>query len=269
MKFSIITVCFNAGNKLKKTIDSILEQTYSDFEIIVKDALSSDGCLDSIENDFRIKIYRCKDSGVYDGMNQALSHANGDYVLFLNCGDTFYSNTSLESVCFALDNLKNNNLLLFGDVFDEERKKLIKYPSRITKYFLATKSICHQAILFPKSQINNEKYDLSYKIASDFDFYIRLKYTKDVTFKHLAFPIINYEGNGISETIEHIKLAIKEKKLINKKYLSKCDYFFVVLRGLVSFHILKEKICSTRIVRSIYKRFLKHKHRKVPHKATT
>ena len=90
VKFSIIVVCLNAGNKLKMTVDSILGQSCGDYEIIVKDGMSSDGCLDKLPEDRRIRVFREKDRGIYDGMNQAVEQAEGEYIYFLNCGDLFY-----------------------------------------------------------------------------------------------------------------------------------------------------------------------------------
>ena len=93
-KFSIIVVALNPGEKLKQTIDSILSQEYSNYEIIIKDGKSKDGSVDKIKQEFseesRIKVFVESDKSIYDGMNQALRYVSGDYILFLNCGDTFY-----------------------------------------------------------------------------------------------------------------------------------------------------------------------------------
>ena len=93
MKFTIVTVAYNAGEKLLKTVEDTLKQTYEDFEIIVKDGGSSDRSLEPVrklESD-KIKIFSGKDNGIYDAMNIAVKAATGDYVIFLNCCDRFYS----------------------------------------------------------------------------------------------------------------------------------------------------------------------------------
>ena len=94
--FSIIVVCLNAGQELLRTVDSILGQTYPHFEIIVKDGMSSDGFVEKLPGDERIRVVRQKDKGIYDAMNQAIPLVSGDYVLFLNCGDYFYNEKVLE-----------------------------------------------------------------------------------------------------------------------------------------------------------------------------
>lgn len=99
--FSLITVCLNPGDKLRGTLESALKQTCGDFELIVKDGGSSDGSLEKnreLLKDPRIRVFTEKDTGIYDAMNQAVSHAEGQYIFFLNCGDTLYDETVLEKV---------------------------------------------------------------------------------------------------------------------------------------------------------------------------
>ena len=95
-KFSIVTVCYNAGDKLHETIATALQQTYENFEIIIKDGLSKDDSLQRVPEDERIFVYSYKDQGIYDAMNQALKEITGDYVYFLNCGDSFYDENVLS-----------------------------------------------------------------------------------------------------------------------------------------------------------------------------
>ena len=96
-KFSIVTVCYNAGDKLHETIATALQQTYENFEIIIKDGLSKDDSLQRVPEDERIFVYSYKDQGIYDAMNQALKEITGDYVYFLNCGDSFYDENVFQA----------------------------------------------------------------------------------------------------------------------------------------------------------------------------
>lgn len=82
MRFSIIVVCLNPGDKLNRTLDSVLSQTFSDYEIVVKDGGSRDGSVESMRLDARIRFYKEQDGGIYEAMNQAVSHVKGDFVLF-------------------------------------------------------------------------------------------------------------------------------------------------------------------------------------------
>ena len=102
--FSIVVVSLNPGERLEKTLNSILSQTYQNYEVILKDGGSKDGSLISLkekgffEDKPMIKVVEQPDKSIYDGMNQAVTYATGNYVQFLNCGDYFYSDTVLEEV---------------------------------------------------------------------------------------------------------------------------------------------------------------------------
>lgn len=83
MTFSIIVVCYNAGEKLEKTIASIRRQTEDDYEIIVQDGLSADGSVERLSAAADLRLFRERDEGIYDAMNRAVSHAAGKYLFFL------------------------------------------------------------------------------------------------------------------------------------------------------------------------------------------
>ena len=98
--FSILVVCLNPGDKLRTTLESIREQTFRNYEVIIKDGLSSDGSLDFVKEvteEFpSLRMIRKKDGGIYDAMNQVVQEAEGRYLYFLNCGDKFYHEKVLE-----------------------------------------------------------------------------------------------------------------------------------------------------------------------------
>ena len=98
IKFSIITVCLNAGNDLLYTVAETLNQSYKNFEIVIKDGFSSDGAVENLPMDSRLRVIRKKDTGIYDAMNQAIEEAAGEYLIFMNAGDTFYAETTLEEI---------------------------------------------------------------------------------------------------------------------------------------------------------------------------
>ena len=110
MTFSIIVVCLNAGDKLHKTIESILNQTESDYEIVVKDGGSTDDSVKTLLPDDKMRVYCEADKSIYDAMNQALAHAKGEYVCFLNCGDYFYDRTVLSRVKQQAEQLRGRQL---------------------------------------------------------------------------------------------------------------------------------------------------------------
>lgn len=102
--FSVVVVSLNSGERLKKTLQSILNQTFSDYEVIIKDGGSKDGSLDFLSSEHvlekypQIRLIQEKDRSIYDGMNQAVTYVSGRYVQFLNCGDLFYDENVLRNV---------------------------------------------------------------------------------------------------------------------------------------------------------------------------
>ena len=98
IKFSIITVCLNAGNDLLETVESTLKQSYDEFEIIVKDGFSKDCSIEKLPQNKKVCVYQEKDKSVYDAMNQAIAYATGDYCLFINAGDTLYEPSTLQLI---------------------------------------------------------------------------------------------------------------------------------------------------------------------------
>ena len=95
--FSVVVVSLNAEKLIRSTLDSVLSQTFEDYEVIVKDGLSTDGTVNQIPSDDRIRVFVQKDTGIYDAMNQATSFTRGKYVLYLNCGDVFASSNVILS----------------------------------------------------------------------------------------------------------------------------------------------------------------------------
>lgn len=111
--FSIVVVSLNPGEKLVPTLKSVLDQDYGNFEIIIKDGGSTDGSVEKLEElpaDSRIRFFREPDKGIYDGMNQALAHARGRFLLFLNCGDRLYSRSVLSETAEFIEKTEKESL---------------------------------------------------------------------------------------------------------------------------------------------------------------
>ena len=109
MKFSVITVCLNPGEKLDATLASVLEQTFEDAEVVLKDGGSKDGSVERWKRENashpgfgRVRVLEEKDKGIYDAMNQAAAHALGEFLIFLNCGDVFPDKRVLERTAEVL-----------------------------------------------------------------------------------------------------------------------------------------------------------------------
>ena len=118
-RFSIIVVCYNAGDKLAKTVNSILAQDYESYEIVVQDGCSADGSVEKLraaqEGNGKLAIFVEKDNGIYDAMNKALAKVKGQAVHFLNCGDTFPSPDILKKAAAFMDKHKNAGIC-YGNI---------------------------------------------------------------------------------------------------------------------------------------------------------
>ena len=195
---SIITVVRNAFIELQTTIESIRYQTFEDFEYIVIDGNSTDGTKQLIhDNKDLIDIWISeKDRGVYDAMNKGLLLANGEYIIFMNAGDTFVNNDTLSNIRTYLeatyaDVVYGNNYLLFNDSY-----KKLKYPNTMSKSWKGM-PFSHQAAFFKKEAVLTHPFETN-SIISDYIQVTKL-YDKGYLFMYIPLPICVYEVGGLSD----------------------------------------------------------------------
>lgn len=240
ISFSIVVVCLNAGEKLLPTVQSVLDQRYGNYEIIVKDGGSTDGCLEKLPADSRIKVVTKKDQGIYDGMNQALSYVTGQYVLFLNCGDHFHDGQVLEKMAEEIGRRRGS--LGGRKNFTEEEKGLAyKERERIfygNQYRLDTKSViysapevndftcyrnvpCHQVCFYDARLFEKRGYDTKYKVRADYDHFLYCIYERKAEAVYTELLVADYEGGGFSETKENRRISDQEHAEITKRYLGR------------------------------------------------
>ncbi len=197
-KVTIITVCYNALEMLKKTMQSVDNQNYNNLEYIVIDGCSTDGTVDFLKN-YKGKLSKYvsePDKGIYDAMNKGVSFATGNYVIFLNAGDLFAENDTLDKI-FSSKNYEAD--VIYGDVLKIGKDgKLFLKPAE--KSHNAHKMyFCHQSSLTKTECLKEFPFDLRYKMSADFNFFKTL--TKhDKVFKQLNIPISIFDTSGISNT---------------------------------------------------------------------
>ena len=199
MKLSIITINYNAVNGLRKTIDSVVSQSFKDYEWIVIDGGSTDGSRELLKQNRDHFAFWCiePDNGIYNAINKGLRHANGEYVLFLNSGDWLYSETVLEKVFTHIDGKQD---IYYGDyvqVNDGGRLNSITLPEELGFFFFPYNNICHQATFYRRTLFENNPYDESYSIVSDWAMNLKLLF-EGRTFKHLNQFIVYYDNQGKS-----------------------------------------------------------------------
>ncbi|QEM05921.1 glycosyltransferase [Mucilaginibacter rubeus] len=175
-RLSVVTIVYNNVRDIERTIQSVINQTYSNIEYVVIDGLSNDGTLQVIEQykNRVAKLVSEKDEGIYDAMNKGLALASGDYVIFMNSGDEFYDNETVAAVFAAADeaDIYYGETEMIADDGSSLGQRRHKAPAKFTwRGFKYGMSISHQAIYIRRSLA--EPYDPRYQLSSDIDWIIR------------------------------------------------------------------------------------------------
>ncbi len=254
IKFSIIVVCYNAGKKLADTVNSILEQTYQEYEIIVKDGGSTDNSLSGLPEDKRIYVTSSKDAGIYDAMNQAIESAKGEYYLFLNCGDSFYSNNVLAATADIISDSgqKEKSLLYYGDTYNEQERAIIYMNRTITPFTCYRHIPCHQACFYAKELFEERKYDTAYVVRADYEHFLWSYFCKQANPRHLGIVVANYEGGGFSESRTNHRKDVEEHRKITKRYMSKRQLLQFRLTMVLTLVALRRLVSRQKYFSKIY-----------------
>ena len=231
--FSIVIVSLNPGQKLMKTLQSVLRQEYGNFEVILKDGGSTDGSLKEEADgslsvawpgqsvsDSRVHIFRSPDKGIYDGMNQALVHINGDYVLFLNCGDSLYDSRVLSRTAALIEKaeeerdtrLRARPFLFYGDQYNEKQRSRVCSAPKLNDFACYRNVPCHQVCFYDASLFWERGYDTDFRVRGDYEHFFYCIYERGAEAVHLPVIVSSYEGGGFSETRENRKRS--EKRLL-------------------------------------------------------
>lgn len=241
--FSIIVVSLNAGEKLTETIESIRKQTFTDYEVVVKDGGSKDGSVDALrtlleqyDEDMkkRIRIFEERDSSIYDGMNQAVAKAEGEYLYFLNCGDYFYNEACLEQVAGHIEACRKNSRdgkkegapkIFYGDIYDALRGNVVASNPKMDGFACYRNVPCHQACLYDRELFAKRGYEPKYRVRADYEHFLYSFYKENAKPAYIPVVLASYEGGGFSETAENRKKSAAEHKEITALYMSKAELF--------------------------------------------
>lgn len=190
---TVVTVCYNAVNELEETMLSVLNQTYDNIEYIVIDGGSTDGTVDIIKKYADRLAYWVSepDKGIYDAMNKGISVATGEWINFMNAGDRFYDEGTIERMSLSFC---EKETIYYGDAWIHSIGK--KYWGRFSSWKLATGNICHQAIFYPSSLLKQNLFDTSYCIFADYVF--NLDAWKKYPFEYVPRIICRYDFGGAS-----------------------------------------------------------------------
>lgn len=228
--FSIIVVALNPGEKLLHTLESIVKQSFQDYEIILKDGGSTDGSLEMLEkNGFlashpQIRVEKSLDRGIYDAMNQALQLAAGRFFLFLNCGDYLYHEGVLEEVAAAIrkeDKKKETAAIYYGNQFNRLQNTQVYSAPKINDFTCYRNVPCHQVCFYSAGLFAKRGYHLRYRIRADYEHFLYCIYERKARSCYLPLIVASYEGGGFSETAENRKQSAAEHREITALYLGR------------------------------------------------
>lgn len=220
-KLTIITVNLNNANGLKKTMESVFGQTFSDKEYLVIDGGSNDGSKELIkENSDKITYWISeRDSGIYNAMNKGILKAKGDYLLFLNSGDYLLNNEVVSQLFSASE----GEDIVYGTLVVDDNGKLYNkdYPEKLNFSYFLTDTLPHSCT-FIKRQLFTQfgLYNESLKTTSDWEFFLNMICKSNATYKQVPLPFTVFNLDGISSQKENWGWIMKDKKEVLKNNYS-------------------------------------------------
>lgn len=270
-KFSIIVVCLNAGERLHDTIASIQNQSCKDYEIIVKDGISTDGSIEKLLTDDRLRIFRKKDRGIYDAMNQAVKKAQGEYIYFLNCGDVFHDSDVLRQVKEQMENQekkkkreekgtkagnaeKESKYIFYGDIYQRQTKERVASNPSLDAFGCYRNVPCHQACFYCSSLMREKQFDIRYKVRADYEHFLWCFFRGGAETVYMPVLTADYEGGGFSETKENRKLSVQEHREIVGKYMSKGQVLKYRLIMTLTFARFRTWLAGNEMTSHVYNR---------------
>lgn len=235
-RISIITINYNNLSGLIKTSNSIANQIIKPdiYEWIVIDGNSTDGSkkwlLDK-QSDFKYTYISEPDNGIYNAMNKGICMSNGTYILFLNSGDIFYKNNSLEFLNYTISNNNNSDLFLFGFKYNNIKRN----PKPLWwRYWSLPTS--HQSILYKHDLLISNQFNENYLFASDYDHFLKLL-KNDLHITRDNFILIENEKYGSDKNFKKLKNEYKSIFLLN--YPNKYIAIFLVELKFTYYNFLK------------------------------
>lgn len=197
---SIIIATLNSEKTIDACIVSILNQTFSDYEVLIMDGASQDGTFSKLTkyDDSRINIYVEKDSGVYDAMNKGIKTAKGEWIYFLGSDDRFHDCCVLEQMFQEI--CRSRVDIIYGDVYNERTSKI--YGGEFVAADFLHKNICHQAIIYSQKVFKSVgDFDLKYKVLADWAHNFRWFFNKQIRKKYIQLIVARYADTGLSHRV--------------------------------------------------------------------
>ena len=234
MRITIITVTYNAASVLQRTLDSVSRQTFQQIEHLIIDGASKDDTV-KIAKAYQEKvpypviIQSEPDHGLYDAMNKGLHKATGDYLVFLNAGDTLHANDTLTTLTSHLLPLTSHlsPAVIYGDtaIVDSEGKFLhlrrLRPPKQLTwRSFKQGMLVCHQAFYVRTDIAQQEDYDLQYRHSADVDWCIRVMKRAE----EMRLPLVN-TNTILADFMEGGNTTQNHRASLKERYQVMCHHY--------------------------------------------
>ncbi len=254
IKFTIVTCTYNAEAVLQRTLDSVMKQTYCNIEHLIIDGVSKDKTLTMVkayqhkndvgESAHAILVFSEPDKGLYDAMNKGIDRATGDYLIFLNAGDVFPSEDTLEFVEGCVGEGEELPGVLYGDtdIVNMEghflRHRRLTPPKRLSwRSFMWGMLVCHQSFYARADIAKGIHYNLDYRFSADVDWCIRImreSARRHLPLRNVNAVITNYLDGGMS--VQNHKASLKERFQVMRSHYGLLTTLFVhawfVVRGV-------------------------------------
>ena len=252
MKLSIITINYNNATGLKATLESVAMQSYKEFEHIIIDGGSSDGSVPVIKsyeesiiaNRFNYKTQYPliswkseRDRGIYDAMNKGLQKACGEYVYFLNSGDTFVSSNIVRGMVNQMDGAD----FIIGRVNEVHHEVIVGRTPLLSEhdmsfYNMFLHGLNHQAVIIRRDVQLAHMYDETLRIGADWKFFVQAIVFDNAKLKFIDIVFANYDVSGISSNAVDLRnerekiLADILPERIARDYFEIAPYYYEVIR---------------------------------------
>jgi len=236
-KITIVTVVYNGKRLLEKTIGSVLSQTYANMEYIVVDGASTDGTTDIIRKyEASLSAWISEqDDGIYHAMNKGVDMATGDRICFVNCGDVFVDEHTVQKVVNGLIESGDDADIVYGNILvntkEGLKERIASSPCNKHRMFF-----CHQSAFVKTALMQKFPFDEKYKMSADLKFFKQCYY-HGMKFHHLNFPVVIYDVSGISHT--NRRAGLKENVNVVKEMDGLFQGAFFLLRLYFTIYWLK------------------------------
>ena len=213
---SVITVTYNAQNSIQETVQSVVQQNFSEYEYLIIDGASSDNTVDIIKNyaNGKIKIISEPDNGIYDAMNKGIKISKGKFLYFLQAGDTLMPGI-LNQLSSYLK--KQECALIYGDVIWGNEGET--YDGYFSQYKISIKNICHQAIFYHREIFNiYKKYNVEYNVLADYDLNLKCFSNPYIKKIYLNKIIAKFDAGYSSYTEDQNFNSFVQLKMIFENY---------------------------------------------------